>query len=444
MPKYYADGLGQLERSIREDEAVKQSTSTFAGLTDLARGIKKVGKEIKEQRKEVGAERKDFFNTYATLRQQGLTPENAITEARAMTGYTGKDFVSPGFEEAIKSKMKLAEETAAFKREKERAGLEKTKAETAKLSMEAMGDQGLGLNPKQVTEANKLAKELFGSSALRTEHGFKNIVKPIQRRMAAGETIDDIADDLRFKGQSPEFTGAVRDAAQMVTSNLSDTKTQTILDKIDDTLGRGNMGRTRDFLKQLAVKNATADEAKAIKGKERTIEFLNEVEDDLQAYEDAGGNTNIFTGTMEEIARKVGTVRNPELRKIATKILTARQKYRRSMTGVAFSPGENEEYDMIFPNINKTAEFNTATIQGLKEAFGGDVDFFYSFAMGDDAYNKLFKEDIEEEPMPEERTSRTTAPQTRERVMINPRTGQRITVQVDENNRPIPGTEQEI
>lgn len=265
--------------------------------------------------------------------------------------------------------------------------------EEIKKTTEGINQLGNTLSPQEKSEANFLAKTLYGSSAIKTEHGYNMLVGPIIERMANGESIDAISDSLRFKGQSPEFTGTIREAAQQITSKLSTTKSEAVFDKLDDLLATNDIQKVRDFIKKIAVENSAggAEQAKMITGQERTVEFLDEIHDDLKAYEKAGGKTNIFTGTMEEIAKKVGTVKDAELRGIAAKILKARQQYRRAMTGVAFSPGENLEYDAIFPSISKTAEFNTATIESLQEAFRGDVDFFYGFQMGNDAYQELFK-----------------------------------------------------
>lgn len=251
--------------------------------------------------------------------------------------------------------------------------------------------EGLNLSNKVKSEINTLAKEVYGASAIRTKDGYNNFVVPLLERAAAGESADEIADSLRLKGQSTELTGLVRSAAQQITSDLSAEKTQTVLDKLDDTITRGDISQVRDYLKKIATDSMGVDDARSVKGSERTVEFLDEIYADLKKFEDDGGDTNIFTGTMEDIARKVGTVKEEELRTIATKILAARQKYRRAMTGVAFSPGENMEYDKIFPNIDKTQEFNSATIDGLRETLRGEADFMYEHAMGTDAYNAIFK-----------------------------------------------------
>ena len=51
-----------------------------------------------------------------------------------------------------------------------------------------------------------------------------------------------------------------------------------------------------------------------------------------------------------------------------------------------------KEYASIFPNIDKTAKFNSSVIRALKDIFTGDIDFYLSSKIGEDAYNNLFKQ----------------------------------------------------
>jgi hypothetical protein len=138
------------------------------------------------------------------------------------------------------------------------------------------------------SSANTLAQQLYGSSAIKTKDGYENFVQPIIDRLGAGEDIDRIADDLRFQGQSTQLSGVMREAVQQITSDYSAAKTQTILDKFDDTLDTGDVGKVQDFLKKIAVESTTADESRQIRGKERTLEFIQEIWQDLQTYRPAG------------------------------------------------------------------------------------------------------------------------------------------------------------
>jgi len=241
-----------------------------------------------------------------------------------------------------------------------------------------------GLSSEQQVQGRALAKKFYGT------RGIKEGVPAIFAELKSGKTIDQLDDELRFAGQSPEFAGPVRDAAQTILINTSEGQSQKSMDYIDDLLTKGDIGGVKDQLKRLARGKAGMEEQRAIIGKERTIKLLDEIQDDLNNLEKMGFNTNIFTGTTEQIASKAGTVGSPEARKLATKISAAIQNYRRSMTGVQFGMPENKEYKIMFPSISRTANFNTANINGLKEVMSGDLDNFYSLSMGEGTYKKIF------------------------------------------------------
>lgn len=247
---------------------------------------------------------------------------------------------------------------------------------------------------KRSTSPNLDTEQQIASIALAREiagvRGMELVLPAIQSRLAEGKSIDDIRDELRYAQQSDDMMGPIRDAIQQLTIGKSAAVSERMMDSLDDLLAKGKTKEAQSYLRRAALNTVGTEEAKQIRAKERTVEFLQEIYDDLTQYEAAGGKTNIFTGTIEQIARKLGTVKSPELRKIATKILAARQKYRRSMTGVAFSPGENKEYDALFPDISKTRNFNTATVNGLLELFAGDIDYFYKSTIGEEAYQSLF------------------------------------------------------
>ncbi len=242
-----------------------------------------------------------------------------------------------------------------------------------------------GLTGDQQIQARALAKKMYGV------RGAEAGLPTIYEEMRNGKTIDEIEDSVRYGSQSKEFTGTLRNAAQSVLINTPEVVAQKAMDYIDDLNSKGNTEGAKTQLKRLARTQAGTELSNRIVGEERTIKLLDEIQGDLNNLEAMGVNTNIFTGTAEQIASKVGTVNNPEARKIATKINTAMQQYRRSMTGVAFSANETKEYATMFPGIGRTANFNTANINALKEVFGGDIDNFYSMSMGDNEYQTLFK-----------------------------------------------------
>ena len=240
------------------------------------------------------------------------------------------------------------------------------------------------LTNEQQIQARSLSRKLYGVRG--AEFG----LPAIYEEMRKGKTIDDIEDTLRYAGQSKEFSGPIRDAAQTILMNTDQNKAQTSMDYIDDLLSKGDTEGVKSQLKRLSKLQAGNEEARNMNGKERTIKLLSEIQGDLNNLERMGINTNIFTGTTEQIASKLGMVKNPEARKVATKIAVAIQNYRRSMTGVQFGMPENREYKVMFPSIGRTANFNSANINALKEVMQGDLDNFYSLSMGEENYKKLF------------------------------------------------------
>jgi hypothetical protein len=241
-----------------------------------------------------------------------------------------------------------------------------------------------GLTSEQQLLARALSRKIYGVRG--AEFG----LPAIYEEMRKGQSIDQIEDTLRYAGQSKEFVGPVREAAQSILINTSADKAQTSMDYIDDMVQKGNVEGAKQQLKRLARAQSGVDDQRTIQGKERTVKLMDEIQGDLNKLESAGVNTNIFTGTAEQVAAKVGTVKNPELRKVATKIAAAVQNYRRSMTGVQFGMPENKEYQLMFPQIGRTANFNTANINALREVMQGDLDNFYALSMGEESYQKLF------------------------------------------------------
>lgn len=261
-------------------------------------------------------------------------------------------------------------EEAALRFEKAKKGLDITSPE--------------GLTSEQQLQARALSKKIYGV------RGAQFGLPAIYEEMKKGKNIDEIEDSLRYSTQSKEFTGAIRNATQSILMNTSEDKSQKAMDYIDDLFSKGDTEGAKNQLKRLARTQAGAEESRSIVGKERTIKLLDEIQGDLDKLEQSGINTNIFSGTAEQVAAKIGTVREPELRKVATKISAAVQNYRRSMTGVQFGMPENKEYQLMFPKIDRTANFNTSNINGLKEVMQGDLDNFYSLSMGDNEYKTIF------------------------------------------------------
>ena len=253
---------------------------------------------------------------------------------------------------------------------------------------EVVGGGLENLSVQQQLEAKSLAVDIFGKRAgTKSEN-----VNSVAQLMLQGQSADEIRDNLRFSAQSPEFTGTFRDAAEniAVAGKMSEQRRESFFDNLDRNLEAGNLDKALETIKIAAVSSFPAAEQSQIRGKDRTVQFLLEVKDDLKRLDAAGIDTNIFNGTTEKIAGKIGEVKDPELRALATKVQTAIQQYRRSMSGVAFSVPESKEYEALFPNINKSFEYNEVVLDALLGTFVGDLDFSFGSVMGAGTYSELF------------------------------------------------------
>ncbi len=102
----------------------------------------------------------------------------------------------------------------------------------------------------------------------------------------------------------------------------------------------------------------------------------------LNAYYDAGGDTGLLSGTMEQVANKMGQVKDPAKVQLATRIAVALQSYRNAISGTAYSNQEGQQISAIFPGINKTHGLNDAIIQGRLQADQDTINGFYGAILG--------------------------------------------------------------
>jgi len=245
------------------------------------------------------------------------------------------------------------------------------------------GGLGSDLSSADDLAAYQLARKIGGV------RGIKTIYPTIVKRLKEGLTIDEIQDQLRYAQQSTDFTGPAREGMQQIFAGKSGKAVDAAFDYFDDLLAKGDKKAAANYLKASARKSVPAEMQKQIMGTERALQFIGEIENDLAEFEANGGNTNIFSGTAENVRKKLGYVKDPEMRKIAEKIHFAIMRYRRDMSGAAFSVPESAEYKAVYPSIDKTGKLNSALIDAIKETFSGDISQFYRNTMGENAYNEF-------------------------------------------------------
>lgn len=126
-------------------------------------------------------------------------------------------------------------------------------------------------------------------------------------------------------------------------------------------------------------------------------DFLTSTVDNIDALKSAysdfkakGGDTGLFAGNLEDIAKKVGKVKDPALRWLATTILMSVQQYRKDISGAAFSPQEAAEYESIFPSISNSIELNDTILSSLDKTLRNSQSNFMSRKIWQQNYQSIF------------------------------------------------------
>lgn len=182
--------------------------------------------------------------------------------------------------------------------------------------------------------------------------------------IAVERAVNVISGSNKFtKDQKNSFITAMNNA-----SNISDAF-GIIKNQAKDTMGQTNATQLTNL--------------------EKSKESFDEMAKLVNAFYAKNGTTDMIKGIWEQGAAYVGTVQDPELRKIATDIETSLQSYRNAISGTAYSNQEGVAIASIFPNIKNTQELNNAIIEARKKNFDTQIDSVYETVLTKDVYKSL-------------------------------------------------------
>ena len=222
--------------------------------------------------------------------------------------------------------------------------------------------------------------------------------------------MDATLDHLRYARYGPGYTPVWRRATDAAIIGLSGSTDQSgtakgiAVNNIGDALELGDIENAKGLLKEAVLNSEkNADVRKGMPGMERTVEFIGEIWQKMQDFEDAGGDLNLISGTDADIKQKVGLADKEgeykgQLNEIASEIMLAVQGYRVDVSGKTFTEMETAEYKKVFPSTFATIDLNKAKVNALLGKFKGDVDFYYTRKLGGESiFNKLFGESMFED-----------------------------------------------
>lgn len=143
--------------------------------------------------------------------------------------------------------------------------------------------------------------------------------------------------------------------------------------------------RMQQFARQ-GMTSATRNDTETA---ESQLGSLTNMADVLKKYQDAGGSMDIFKGTADDIATKLGTLgTDPRYKSLAVQLKAAFQQYRQNMTGAAFGARENADYLSVYPSAGKSFDLNYATIDGLRNYYKENINNAYETQLGS-GFNNL-------------------------------------------------------
>lgn len=186
-------------------------------------------------------------------------------------------------------------------------------------------------------------------------------------------------------GTTPATAAAINTALQVILGSGQFTKQQQA--NVTNAIARGEDPYT--VIKNQAKNIMGQTLATSLSNNEKARAAMASLETSLDAYYAKGGKTDIFRGNYENVLAKVGEVKNPELRSLATEIESALQIYRNAVSGTAYSVQEGKAISTIFPGIDKTEGLNDAILRGRMKAFESVIDEAYGQVLGGNTYQQL-------------------------------------------------------
>ena len=184
---------------------------------------------------------------------------------------------------------------------------------------------------------------------------------------------------------------AYYDAFANATIGVGPQSLASVQANFDNYMKTGDLEGAKNYLTGLAIQRIPAQDKTTINGRNEALAALNDIQGLLASAKAQGIETNLLTGSLVDVSKKLGASPNTNLNYIGSRIAQALQTYRRSMTGVAFSPGEAKEYGSIFPSISNVDTLNTSLIAALRDSFNSNNRAQLATYMGgNNVYDSIF------------------------------------------------------
>jgi hypothetical protein len=185
--------------------------------------------------------------------------------------------------------------------------------------------------------------------------------------------------------ETTTLTNALKSLAPRLTAAAAKSAQATL----NGYIKSGDLEGAKQFIISTAISSLPVEQQNKAFGRLQSIDALTNIENLLAQYKARGGNTNILSGTQEQIEQKLGQTSNPELAAIGSQITLAMVAYRQSVSGAAFTESEAKIYEQLFPSTKNIGTLNEAKIKALKQAFNLNQKTVLQTVIGARTYDEL-------------------------------------------------------
>lgn len=232
----------------------------------------------------------------------------------------------------------------------------------------SLGTAGLGVktkNPGNVGNDDSGRTVTFNS----WQEGVNAVGKWLSNHKATNVYRGEFKDTINTVTQATsESQESKRKNAEIIKKAVAEKKYGVAYKQVENTVS-----------KILTGENKTQYDAKRV-----ALPSILDLKEKLLAYKDSGGQTGLLKGTYEKIYNKLGEVKDEKYKALATDLRISLQRYRKDLSGAAFSAQEAKDYESVNPAGTNSLDLNLSIIEGMSDNFKRTIDSTVNTYAGDE------------------------------------------------------------
>lgn len=255
-----------------------------------------------------------------------------------------------------------------------KAGL--TVTDATKAGLRYSGDYLTSRKKEKLAEENRAFDKQVKLEKIKSGADIANAIATLSTKSpTAGGYFSALNNVLAIKDSTPE-------------------KSKLALKTLTGYLADGNESQAREYLQQLALGSLSGTDRSDAMKRTASINALNAVKEKLNTYAEKYGDTNLLTGTIQNIQQTLGTAGNADAAELNTELTKLLQSARVETTGAAWGAQEDKEYAKVNANLKNTRKLNMAIIDANLDILNRNNASSIEWVLGKDTYDKLYRPTI--------------------------------------------------